>query len=82
MLFFILLQNSHADFVCLQETLMSDNSLISAFRSKWNDPGFDLQPWENKVELLFLFAKILILKLKSGSETPKAVLLIFMLLGI
>lgn len=32
--------NSHADFVCLQETLMSDDSLISAYRSKWNDPGF------------------------------------------
>ena len=32
--------NSHADFVCLQETLMSDDSLISAYSSKWNDPGF------------------------------------------
>ena len=38
---------------------------------------FDLQPWENKVELLFLSGKILILKLKSGSGTPQAVLLAF-----
>ena len=38
---------------------------------------FDLQAWKNKVELLFLSGKILILKLKSGSDTPRAVLLAF-----
>ena len=32
-------KNSHADFVCLQETLVSD-SLISTFRSKWKGSSF------------------------------------------
>ena len=36
---FDFVKNSHADFVCLQETLVND-SLISAFRSKWNGPSF------------------------------------------
>ena len=32
-------KNSHADFVCLQETVVSD-SLISTFRSKWKGSSF------------------------------------------